>query len=344
MEKVAILPMPLYDTNSGSLYSLLGLVEFLKSQNIASYTLFKTINVSNEQKRFINKNFDCMCIDDISASTDISACIVGPEHIWHYDYTYKNYINYFLDFINFTKPNVKKLAYAASFGAGRFLGRDIDLCRAGLLLENFDFIGVRDLASQKILNDIFNCNSCLTCDPTLFLTKKQINEKVSDITIVPGTTFYYFFNKKLFDDPLNFANDDYDPEAYLKNISSAEYIVTDTLNVVLLSIVLHKKVLVVLKSGSKTTHRITEFFNKVNLSTQKFYEVDTFNKNQDLNSLFIDFSKESLKDLDAYIEFSKSLLVAALKNDVVQKSNHKNSQKWLDKMSSIFDNYNKYFR
>lgn len=340
MEKVAILPMPLYETNSGSLYSLLGLVEFLKNHDILSYTLFKTMNVSKEQKEFINRNFDCLSIEDISSKNDVSACIVGPEHIWHYDYTYKNYINYFLDFI---KPNIKKIAYAASFGAGRFLGRDIDLCRAGLLLESFDFIGVRDLASQKILTDIFDCNSCLTCDPTLFLTENQLNEKKLEKIIIPGSTFYYFYNKKLFDDPLNFANDDYNPEEYIKRIISAEYIITDTLNVVLLSIVLHKKVLVVLKEGTKANHRITEFFSKVNLSTQKFYEVNTFNKNQDLDSLFIDFSKESLHDLDAYIDCSKNLLISALKTNV-QQCKHKNSQKWLEQMSLIFGTYNRYFK
>ena len=89
MEKVAILPMPLYETNSGSLYSLLGLVEFLKNHDILSYTLFKTMNVSKEQKEFINRNFDCLSIEDISSKNDVLACIVGPEHIWHYDYTYK---------------------------------------------------------------------------------------------------------------------------------------------------------------------------------------------------------------------------------------------------------------
>ena len=101
--------------------------------------------------------------------------------------------------------------------------------------------------------------------------------------------------------------------------------------------------LVVLKEGTKANHRITEFFSKVNLSTQKFYEVNTFNKNQDLDSLFIDFSKESLHDLDAYIDCSKNLLISALKTNV-QQCKHKNSQKWLEQMSLIFGTYNRYFK
>ena len=110
---------------------------------------------------------------------NIDAIIVGSDQVWRplYNYNIKNMILAFCK----KKNNLKRVAYAASFGVDywEYTPRQTRVCSG--LAKKFDAISVREESGVKLCKDHLGVDATWVLDPTLLLTKDDylpICEKV----------------------------------------------------------------------------------------------------------------------------------------------------------------------
>ena len=101
---------------------------------------------------------------------DFDGFIVGSDQVWRPEYNL-NIKNMFLDF---TKDwNVKRIAYAASFGVDTWKeSEEITRC-CKEQLQRFDIVSVREDSGVHLCKDVFNVVATHVLDPTLLLTKED---------------------------------------------------------------------------------------------------------------------------------------------------------------------------
>lgn len=121
------------------------------------------------------------------------AYVVGSDQCWRPGY------NTFLSamFLDFVKDkDVKRIAYAASFGTDQleFAQEQTALCKP--LAQKFNLVTVREDSGVKLCKEYFGVDAVQVLDPTLLLTKddyirliEKENEPVSE-----GTLFNYILN------------------------------------------------------------------------------------------------------------------------------------------------------
>ena len=97
------------------------------------------------------------------------AIIVGSDQVWRG--TYSPLLPYFLDFTQGWK--VRRIAYAASFGADDWYPKAdlLDKCRQ--LIKGFTYVSVRELSGQLICNTLLNRHADWVLDPTMLKTAQQ---------------------------------------------------------------------------------------------------------------------------------------------------------------------------
>lgn len=93
--------------------------------------------------------------------------ITGSDQVWNPTFKKRIGNSYFLDF---AKNDSKKISYAASIAEKV----DDDLINEyKVLLENFDYISIRERSHYDFLKDIVNNDIYVTLDPTLLLDSKD---------------------------------------------------------------------------------------------------------------------------------------------------------------------------
>ncbi len=123
-------------------------------------------------------------------STDYDAFVVGSDQVWRKAYNKRLYDKY----LDFAKTwNVRKIAYAASFGVDdwEYTKEDTERCRN--LLRKFDAVGVREESGVALVKKYFGMDADWVLDPTLLLTKEDYISYlgISDYAPSEGTLFCY---------------------------------------------------------------------------------------------------------------------------------------------------------
>lgn len=120
---------------------------------------------SNNKSEFVKYNFD--------------AYVVGSDQVWRPRYS--PYLpNYFLDFTN--GQDVKRVAYAASFGTDVWEFSEEETIYCGQLAKHFDAISVREDSGVGLCKDYFGVDAELVLDPTMLLTKDDYEKLLSTNT------------------------------------------------------------------------------------------------------------------------------------------------------------------
>lgn len=136
--------------------------------------VFKSIHQHQTQliHKFIKSHIRYYYIGDLRKIShgNFDAVIVGSDQIWRPQY-YKNIESAFLDFT--VGLNIKRIAYAVSFGTSECQYNNEQLNTCAKLLEHFDAISVREHEGVKQCLDYFNKQSVQMPDPTLLLTKED---------------------------------------------------------------------------------------------------------------------------------------------------------------------------
>lgn len=116
-------------------------------------------------------------IRDVFQAYDFDAYIVGSDQVWRPTYS-PCITNYFLDFTG--DDNIKRIAYAASFGTSdwEFSKEERTIC--GKLLEKFDAISVREDSAVELCEKYFSVKAEQVLDPTMLLEKEDYIHLLGD--------------------------------------------------------------------------------------------------------------------------------------------------------------------
>ena len=162
-----------------------GWVNWIKSiilYGISKYNLLRTVysilppkyrSVSGwHTLRFIRENMET--IDLFKGKETLrkrdwqsfDAIIVGSDQVWRP--AYSNVPTYLLDFTE--GMNIKRIAYAASFGIDNMSEFSPDLiARTAILAKQFDAISVREKSGETLCKEYWNVDALQLLDPTLLL-------------------------------------------------------------------------------------------------------------------------------------------------------------------------------
>ena len=143
------------------------------------------IHISNEfyYNRFFNKHLKLTrkyySIKDIEKNMpDTDIYLTGSDQVWNSNH------NQGIDkvfFLSFVPQNIKKIAYAASFGKQELETWEIK--ETQYLLQRYQAISVRESSALKILQSLEFKNGWHVLDPTLLLSKEEWIEKCPHLNI-----------------------------------------------------------------------------------------------------------------------------------------------------------------
>lgn len=123
------------------------------------------------------------------------AYIVGSDQVWRPRYS-PCLTNYFLDFVE-SKRNVKKIAYAASFGVDDWEFTEEQTRECARLTKLFEAISVREDSAVELCKKYLNVDAVHLLDPTLLLNKEDYLALINSANTTPsnGDLFVYILDK-----------------------------------------------------------------------------------------------------------------------------------------------------
>lgn len=134
------------------------------------------------------------------------AFVVGSDQVWRPIYS-PNLMTYFLDFAR-NNTQVKKIAYAASFGVDEWEFSKKETKEAAKLAQLFDLITVRESSGVNLVEKYLNCKAIHVLDPTMLLKKENYLKLIENATCKlhksDGDLFCYILDKS--DTVLNAIN------------------------------------------------------------------------------------------------------------------------------------------
>ena len=219
------------------------------------YTIAHILNFPTAYKRigkfkkFQRKHMSFVADDPYLADV----VVTGSDQIWNYNITGEDF-DYFLDF---PKNNLKKVSYAGSFGLSEIDPKYHEKLKT--FFADFDAISVREERAKELIAEIAGLDSTLVLDPTLLLKKADWEKymapakdkgyiyvytvfnsstlwdfayKLSEKTGLPIKTVSYSVTHKYN------AQCDYSagPDDWLRYVSDADYVVTNSFHGVAFSI------------------------------------------------------------------------------------------------------------
>lgn len=139
--------------------------------------------------QFYNREFNhtksLRSSEAVSAATKhFDTLIVGSDQIWRIEHTRGADLNFFLDFASGRK-DVKRIAYAASFGNDQWAGTPEETQKISSLLRSFDMVSVREESGVQMCYDHFSVDARHVLDPTMLISaeeykkKLQLNERIT---------------------------------------------------------------------------------------------------------------------------------------------------------------------
>lgn len=126
----------------------------------------------------------------VQAEFPYSHIIVGSDQVWRPGYTSNSSAVYFLQF---AKPTIKRVSYAASFGNETWSENKETTEAAKQALSNFHAVSVREKSGLRIASDIFSVDATHVLDPTLLIGRSffdKIIQKKSIHNDIPSVVYY----------------------------------------------------------------------------------------------------------------------------------------------------------
>ena len=200
-------------------------------------------------------------------SLNYDVIFVGSDQVWGPLSLYAGFYN-----LMFVDKSVSKFSYSSSFGKSFILEHQ----KKGVatFLKRLDAIGVREIRGAEIVKELTGRDATVVADPTMLLTRKDWEREIisSDAWIGEPYILCYMlgprldnrnavmqlgkelnlkvvtFNHMDWFEPAdegfgNIQNYDSDCLDFVKLLSKAEYVVTDSFHCTVFSIIFHKKFL-----------------------------------------------------------------------------------------------------
>ncbi len=238
-------------------------------------TVMESELISQYTRQFIQKNI--ITTDLITRKVDANllndynfeAYIVGSDQVWRPKYS-PQLPTFFLDFLE-SNTDVKKIAYAASFGVNDWEFTETQTENLKRLVKLFDAVSVREDSGVDLCNKYFGIDAAHLLDPTMLLNKDEYISLVEkeNIKESSGNLFTYIldsnnetnnivdkiankFNLKPFSvmQPKRFSDKDRkgiddcifpSVEEWIRGFMDAEFVVTDSFHGTVFSILFEKQ-------------------------------------------------------------------------------------------------------
>ena len=174
-----LIGIPRYQTRREHFLIKKNCIKFIK-RNIQTTKIFKD---DKELRSIIKKQ-------------KFEAYVVGSDQVWRPIYS-QNIYNDFLDFCQ-NEPNIKRLAYAASFGVSDWEFNEEQTIECSRLAKLFDAISVREDSGIASCEEHLDVDAIHVLDPTLLLEKEdyiKLVEKAKE-PISGGNLFCYILDNK----------------------------------------------------------------------------------------------------------------------------------------------------
>ena len=264
----------------------------------------------------------------------INAFVVGSDQIWRPEYSHP-IENAFLDF---TKGmNVKRIAYAASFGVEQctFSGEQLHHCST--LLKQFDAVSVREDSGVRICKESFGVEAVQMLDPTLLLDVDDYRKLVYAGKTIPskGNMLVYILDvteekKRLveqiaeergltpywLDNDTNSESVHWDGkikmhvEQWLRAFDEASFVFTDSFHGCAFSI-LFKKSFIAFANKDRGLTRFVSLLSLFSLNERLIFNRAGYEERKELLQKEIDFAlvyKDLIKQRERVFSFLKTSL------------------------------------
>lgn len=240
-------------------------------------------------------------------SLNYDAVVVGSDQVW----TPMSLPNRFFNLL-FVDDKVQKIAYASSFGVSEI--PSFQKKATGNYLNRFYKIGVREQSGKEIVDSLSHQTAQVVADPTLLLSREEWEAEISDSPIneTESYIFCYFLGNN--QNARKAANelkaktglkiitirhmDEYvpedeefgddapyyvDPNDFVKYISKATYVCTDSFHCSVFSIIFHRQFITFYRFANtcKTgrNSRIDSLFNVLGINKKHIYSGEDIQKN-----------------------------------------------------------------
>jgi len=257
------------------------------------------------------------------------ATVLGSDQVLHPANLLMDYFT-----LNFVPKDIKKIAYAPSFGVS-----DIpfyQLKRTKSYLNRFDYLSVREVSGQKIIKKLINKDVAVVCDPTLLIEKKIWDKLKGSNRIIPDQYIfcYYLGDNRLHRD---FANRlkkttglkivalqhldefvkkdlvfgdlkpfDIGPAEFVNLLSNAEYVLTDSFHATIFSLIYNKIFFtfnryITIKETRSTNSRISSLLGQLNLLDRKLIGNENISDclQKTINYIIVETKIKKIKELSA---------------------------------------------
>lgn len=147
--------------------------------------------ISQHTQKFIDNYIHRKEVNSLSKlkESDFDALIVGSDQVWrprYFTFMHSNIKNAFLYFAKDWK-NIKRIAYAPSFGTDiwEYTKTQTKICNS--LLKKFDAISVRESSAISLCKKYLSSNAILVLDPTLLLNIENYNQLINVAQVKQNT-------------------------------------------------------------------------------------------------------------------------------------------------------------
>lgn len=308
------------------LSSVKGKIQRLLLRDTATVFTVRDLDyISRNTKKFINKYIILSELIDTDQKMiqyfhnhNFDAVVVGSDQTWRPKYS-PNIYNFYLDFL---QGNIKRLAYASSFGVENWEYDENQTQKCKDLVQKFDAISVREDTAVALCSQYFDSDAELVLDPTLLLDKQHYIDFFIDESEVSnkGQLFTYILDededklqvKTRISKTLNltaFSNqpreslkapkgkniEDYvvpSVEGWIKGFYEAGFVVTDSFHGVVFSIIFNKPFIAIGNEDRGIT-RFTSLLKQLDLEHRLISNVEHLN--DDVLYKSIDFEVVNIK-------------------------------------------------
>lgn len=232
-------------------------------------------------------------------SKKYDAVVVGSDQVW----TPLSLPNRFFNLL-FVDDSVKKIAYASSFGVSeipRFQWK-----RTGEYLDRFFVVGVREKRGKEIVDSLSHKTATVVADPTLLLSQNEWIDEINESLVSPSGPYIFcylisenenarriaqeFGKKKKMKiiairhmEQYRAVDETYGDEApynvgpndFLKYISNATYVITDSFHCSVFSIMFHRNFMTFYRSTEKAVNsrnsRIDSLFSVLGINRNHIF-------------------------------------------------------------------------
>lgn len=249
----------------------------------------------------------------------LDAIIVGSDQVWRKAYS-RNIGFYFLDFAK--QWNIKRIAYAASFGINEWDYSKLETIQCKELLKLFTGVSVREKSGQKLCHEFLDREATLVLDPTLLLNMDDYMTFVhQDINNIEGNLLCYILDRNTeLEAIINKVSSSYkytpyftninipsqtfssqlqikpSIEFWLKGFANAELIITDSFHGCVFSILFNKPFFVY-ANKERGIARFESLLSLFNLTDRMVTSIDEIEQkiNSKINWEYVNKSLEKLK-------------------------------------------------